>query len=41
MGEIHVGGATKRGLMVNLKTVMDRLNQFNLKIQLSKTILRD
>ncbi len=37
MDDIHVGGATKRELMDNLKTVMDRLFQFNLKIQLSKT----
>ena len=34
--DIHVGGKTERELVDNLKVVFDRLNKFNLKIQLSK-----
>jgi hypothetical protein len=37
MDDLHIGGATERELMENLKIVLDRLHKFNLKIQLSKT----
>lgn len=37
MDDIHIGGRTEKEMVENLKTVMDRLFQHNLKIRLSKT----